>query len=74
MAPQVDEVDGSRDDGVFVQLSPQMRWLLCLLAPIRFMGYISFFLYLVHGEVLSMFSAWLFLRLFREGEEGGWAG
>jgi len=56
---------------MFVQLSPPMRWLLCL-APIRFIGYVSFCLYLVHGEVLNTFSAWLFLRLYQEGGEGGW--
>ena len=55
---------------VFVQLCSPMRWLLCL-APIRFIGYVSFGLYLVHGEVLNTFAAWLFLRLY-EGGEGGW--
>ncbi|KAM3570017.1 hypothetical protein VYU27_007914 [Nannochloropsis oceanica] len=58
---------------LFVQLSPAMQWLLRL-APIRFVGYISSFcLYVVHGEVLNTFTAWLFLMLYREGgREGGW--
>lgn len=51
---------------VFVQLTPPMRRLLAS-PPVRFIGYISFCLYLVHGEVYNTFAAWLFLRLYKGG-------
>lgn len=56
---------------VFVQLTPLMRWLLAT-PPLRFVGYVSFCLYLVHGEVLNTFAAWLFLRLYQEGQGLGY--
>jgi peptidoglycan/LPS O-acetylase OafA/YrhL len=57
---------------VFLQLTPPMQWLLAS-PPARFVGYISFCLYLVHGEIYNTFSAFLFLKLYRgsSGDGGG---
>ncbi|XZF15247.1 acyltransferase family protein [Chitinophagaceae bacterium MMS25-I14] len=38
---------------------------LISIRPIRFMGYISFSLYLLHPLVLGSFSSWLFLKNYR---------